>query len=150
MELVLLIGLPATGKTSYCAAELLRSHLRISRDTLGTAYRESSLFAEALRTTTRVVVDNTNVTRAERARFIEPARAAGYAVRGLFFESRIEDARIRNAARDERDRVPGVAIGDKSRWLELPSLDEGFDELWFVRLAADNGFVSERWRDEVR
>jgi predicted kinase len=150
VDLVLLIGIPATGKTSYYASEFLRSHLRISRDMLGTRYRETALFAEALRTQTRVLVDNTNVTRAERARFISPARAAGYTVRGFFLESRREDARARNNARGEHDRVPEVAIGDKSRRLELPSREEGFDELSFVRLDGNGGFVTEAWRDEVR
>jgi hypothetical protein len=95
VDLVVLIGIPATGKTSYYASELLRSHLRVSRDLLGTRHRETALFSEALRTGTRVVVDNTNVTRAERARFIVPARAAGYTVRGFFFESRGDDATAR-------------------------------------------------------
>jgi predicted kinase len=149
VELVLLIGIPATGKTSFYASEFLRSHLRISRDTLGTKYREAALFNEALRTQARVVVDDTNVTRADRARFIVPAKEAGYAVRGYFFESRREDARARNAVRDERDRVPEVAIRDKSSRLELPCLGEGFDELFFVRLDGDRGFVTEEWRDEV-
>ncbi len=149
MDLVLLIGIPATGKTSFYASELMRSHLRISRDTLGTAHREAELFAAAIRTKTRIVIDNTNVTRADRAQFIARARQAGYTVRGFFFESRREDARARNNTRDDRDRVPEVAIGDKSSRLELPSRQEGFDELWFVRLERDGGFVTEAWRDEV-
>jgi predicted kinase len=150
VDLVVFIGIPATGKTSCYAALFLRTHLRISLDSLGTRYREQALFDEALRTGARVVVDNTNVTRAERARYIGPAREAGYAVRGLFFESRGEDARRRNRERDPLDRVPEVAIGDKSARLELPSMDEGFDDLEFVRLVEGGGFARERWRDAVR
>jgi predicted kinase len=150
VDLVLLIGIPATGKTTFCASELGHSHLRISRDVLGTVHREHELFATALRTTTRIVIDDTNVTRADRARFIRPAREAGYTVRGFFFESRRRDALVRNSVRDERDRVPDVAIGDKSNRLELPSREEGFDELWFVRIDASGGFVTEESRDEVR
>jgi hypothetical protein len=26
---------------------------------------------------------------------------------------------------------------------------EGFDEMWFVRLAEPTGFIVEEWRDEV-
>jgi hypothetical protein len=50
VDLVLLIGIPATGKTSYYASEFVGSHLRINRDTLGTRHREAALFTEALRT----------------------------------------------------------------------------------------------------
>ena len=40
MELVLLIGLPATGKTTFAHDVLGASHFRLSRDVLPTLARE--------------------------------------------------------------------------------------------------------------
>jgi hypothetical protein len=34
--------------------------------------------------------------------------------------------------------------------MELPSLDEGFDQLFYVRIEEGGGFVVEEWQDEVR
>jgi hypothetical protein len=33
--------------------------------------------------------------------------------------------------------------------LDLPSRDEGFDELYYVRISEDGQFSVEEWRDEV-
>jgi hypothetical protein len=33
--------------------------------------------------------------------------------------------------------------------LELPSLEEGFDKLYYVRVDGNGGFVVEEWKDEV-
>lgn len=147
MDLILLIGIPATGKSTFARERCFASHVRLNRDLLRTAHREQTLFDACLAVGAPVVIDNTNVTRAERARFIGPAREAGYRVRGFFFESRVRDALVRNAARGRP--VPDAAVLGRSGVLELPSRDEGFDELSFVRLSGSPGFDVEPW-DETR
>lgn len=136
MELVLLIGIPATGKSTFAKERLFATHVRLNRD-------KQVLFDAYLSTRTALVIDNTNVTRAERARFIDPARSAGFRVRGFFFESKVRDALTRNEARGRP--VPDVAVLGRSGELELPSFSEGFDELCFVRLSATDGFDVEAW-----
>lgn len=139
----MLIGIPASGKTTFCLDRFSSSHLRLCRDVLHTRYREDQLFETALRTKTPVVIDNTNVTRAERHRFITPAREEGFTVKGYIFKSDPVGSRKRNAARDDDERVPDVAIGDKANRLEAPSWSEGFDQLFVVALDGQGGFVSE-------
>lgn len=143
MELVLLIGIPATGKSTFAKERFFASHLRVNRDMLKTAHRERVLFDACLSTSTALLVDNTNVTRAERARFIDAARAAGFRVRGFFFESKVRDALARNEARGRP--VPDVAVLGRSKELELPSFSEGFHELFFVRPATTGGFDVANW-----
>lgn len=147
MEVVLLIGIPATGKSTFARERFFATHLRLNRDMLRTEHRERTLFVACLRTATAVVIDNTNVTRAEREAFITPARDAGVRVRGFFFESRVGDALARNELRGRP--VPDVAVLGRAGKLELPSRDEGFEELSFVRLSASGGFIVEPW-DETR
>ena len=45
--------------------------------------------------------------------------------------------------------VPLKAILGAAGRLELPSMEEGFDKLYYVRVDGDGGFVIEEWKDEV-
>jgi hypothetical protein len=42
-----------------------------------------------------------------------------------------------------------AAIMGTDKRLQLPSLDEGFDRLYYVRPTGDGDFVVEEWRDEA-
>lgn len=149
MELVLFMGIQATGKSSFYRDRFFRTHVRLNLDMLKTRHRESLLFAACVEGKARCVVENTNVTREERARYIAPARNAGFRVIGYFFESRVADALERNRHRPEIDRVPDVAILSTSKELELPGRVEGFEELYFVRLNGTNAFSVEEWKNEI-
>ena len=142
-QLVLLIGIQATGKSTFCRERLFDTHVRVNLDMLKTRPREAALVNACLQSKTSFVVDNTNVTRADRARYIPAAREAGFVVCGFFFESRIADATPRNAARQRR--VPEAAIRNASARLEVPQTTEGFDTLQFVRIA-EAGFTVENWK----
>jgi hypothetical protein len=52
--------------------------VRISLDLLRTRERESALVETCLRIQQRFIVNSTNATAAERARYILPSRAAGF------------------------------------------------------------------------
>ena len=95
-------------------------------------------------------MDNTNPTRAERQVYIRAAREAGFRVVGYYFRSRVEDCMRRNEQRPADQRVPPKGILGTAGRMELPSLDEGFDELYYVWIDDDGGFVVEGWRDEDR
>src|SRR5688572_2296816 len=110
MEMVLFIGIQATGKSSFYRERFFRSHVRINLDMLKTRHREDLLLKACIEGKTRFVVENTNVTLEERARYIVSARSAGFRILGYFFESRVTDAVERNRARPESDRVPDVGI----------------------------------------
>jgi hypothetical protein len=69
-DVVLMTGLPGSGKTTFCRERLFPSHLYISLDQLRTRSAEAELFAFALRRRKSCVIDNTNVSALERARYI--------------------------------------------------------------------------------
>lgn len=94
-----------------------------------------------------MAIDNTNPTRADRARYIPAARSAGYRVIGYFLESKLQACLARNAMREGRERVPDVAILGTSKKLMMPAYGEGFDELYFV---ANDGVEMKisKWRTE--
>jgi hypothetical protein len=98
--------------------------VRISLDLLRTRERESALLDTCLRIQQRFVIDNTNVTAAERARYILPSRAAKFRVIGYFFEP---------------DRKATL------KRLEPPRRSEGFDHLYRVWILRPGEFAMEAW-----
>lgn len=85
MEAVLLIGLQASGKSTFYQQRFFNTHVRISLDLLKTRNREKLLMQLCLETQQPFVVDNTNPTKEERQRYLEAARAAGFRVVGYYF-----------------------------------------------------------------
>ena len=140
MEAILLIGMQASGKTSFYQARFARTHLRLSLDMLRTRRREGILLRACLDAGQRFVVDNTNPTRAERARYLAPALAAHFSVVGCYLDVPVALALARNAGRPERERVPEVAIWATAARLQPPALDEGFRALYRVCLGPDGGW----------
>jgi hypothetical protein len=143
MEAVLLIGIQAAGKSTFFEQRLAATHVRISRDVLRTRRREEVLLDACLVARQAFAIDNTNVTAAERQRFIGPAKAAGFRVVGYFFEPDPQGSFARNRARPDATRIPPAGLFGTLKRLERPSPDEGFDELHRVRVAPGGGFTVE-------
>lgn len=101
MELVLFIGIQATGKSTFYKQKLVDTHIRLNLDMLKTRNRESILLDACLKAKQPCVIDNTNSTKLERARYMEAAREYQFAVRGIFFASGIDAALRRNQTRAE-------------------------------------------------
>jgi predicted kinase len=150
MEMVILIGIQATGKSTFFQKRFADTHVRINLDMLKTRHRERRLIETCLEIQQRLVVDNTNPSRADRAAYINVAKQAGFRVSGFYFQSKTSDAINRNATRDQSRRIPEKGILGTSARLELPSLDEGFDELSHVMMDGRGGFEVKEWQDEVR
>ena len=83
----MLCGLQGAGKTTLYRDRWLETHVRISMDLLRTRAREAALLELCLPTRQPFVVDNTNPTVADRARYVEPARAAGFRVVGYLVDA---------------------------------------------------------------
>ncbi len=149
MEMILFIGIQATGKSSFYHERFYHSHVRINGDMLKTRHREELLINACLEGKTPFVVDKMNLSRADRANYIGRAKAAGFRVVGYFFESQMAAALERNARRDLRERIPDVGVRGASASLQRPSRDEGFHQLFFVRMDEQVGFVVEDWKDEI-
>jgi predicted kinase len=149
MEVLIFVGIQASGKSSFYRERFFTTHLRISLDLLRTRHRERTLLAWCLQHGQRFVVDNTNPTAEERAAYIAPARAAGFRVVGYAFAVDVPASITRNAARPVGEQVPVPAIGGTKKRLAWPQRDEGFDALHYVRIAPAGGFLIEEWRDAV-
>jgi predicted kinase len=138
VECVILIGLPASGKSTFFRERFAATHDHVSKDLLRNnrqpQRRQDQLIAASLASGRSVVVDNTNPSAAVRAPVIALARKHGAEVVGYFFATEAGDALRRNRARDGRERVPDVAIFTARKRLEPPTMTEGFDRLFSVRM----------------
>ena len=144
---VIMIGLQASGKSTYYQQHYAQTHAHINLDRLHTRNKERQLLLEFIEKGLPFAVDNTNPTAQDRARYILPAKQAGYRIVGLFFRSRVTECIARNEGRSGKAKVPAAAIAATSGRLELPNISEGFDELYYVSMT-DDGFAAERWNEE--
>ena len=138
MECVILIGLPASGKSTFFRERFAGTHDHVSKDLLRNnrrpQRRQEQLIAESLASGRSVVVDNTNPSVAVRAPLIAIARKHRAHVLGYFFLTEAGDALRRNRARQGPERVPDVAIFTVRKRLEPPTTSEGFDRLFTVKM----------------
>ncbi len=147
MEAIIFVGLQASGKSSFYKERLFDTHIRINLDMLRTRHRERLLLQFCIETRQPFVVDNTNPTQRDRARYIAAAKAASFRVAGYYFQSNIGDRVVRNNAREGARRIPPVGIYATAKKLQLPSFTEGFDVLYYVRMDGTGGFTVEEWAE---
>jgi len=140
-ELVILIGLPGAGKTTFYRTRFASTHVHVSKDLMRNRrdrqQRLLALIDEALVAGRSVVVDNVNATVADRAALIQAARRRGAAVVGYAVDTDIEECSRRNRGRVGRERVPEVAIRAAAKRFQRPTPAEGFDRLERVQAEAD-------------
>lgn len=141
---MILVGLPGAGKSTFGRARF-PSHDPISKDAFPNArsrqVRQDALLRAALSAGRDVIVDNTNVSPAERAAIIAIAREHGARIVGYYVEASAREAIARNEKREGRAKVPKVAIFACAKRLVPPALGEGFDELHTVRAVEGGGFA---------
>lgn len=142
-QLVILIGVQASGKSSFYLDIFFNTHIRINLDMLKTRHREKLIFDACLAAKQSVVIDNTNPTRQDRERYIAPAKSHAFSISGYYMMTSLEDCLERNRTRSDDLSVAEPAIGATWKKMEKPRLDEGFDDLYVVR--SDQGdFVVEK------
>lgn len=133
LELVILVGLQASGKSTYYRANLADTHVHVSKDLMPNARsrdaKQIAIIEEALREGRSVAVDNTNPTPAVRAPLIALGRRHGARLIACYFETNVKDSVSRNRKREGKARVPDVAIFTTAKKLVPPAFAEGFDEV---------------------
>lgn len=148
MEAVIFCGIQATGKTTFFKEQFFKTHLRISLDQLNTRNKEMKFIETCILTFQPFVIDNTNPTKKDRAKYIAIAKANKFKVIGYYFQSKLADALARNNQRTGKEKIPEIGIAGTYKRLSLPSFDEGFDELYYVTIE-DNTFTIKEWSDEI-
>ncbi|MBE0337171.1 AAA family ATPase [Paenibacillus sp. 23TSA30-6] len=132
MECVIFIGIQASGKSTFYKEYFFKTHIRINLDMLKTRNRENIYLQASIETIQRFVVDNTNPTAEERKKYIAISKNKGFKIIGYYFEPDFAKSIKRNEERTGKEHIPEIGIKSVMSKLEVPSYEEGFDELYSV------------------
>ncbi|KAJ1967964.1 DNA kinase/phosphatase Pnk1 [Dispira parvispora] len=165
-ELVLLVGCPASGKTTLVKNIFIPAgYVHINQDTLKTRTKCLAVCREALTKRQSVVVDNTNADRTTRKFYLSLAQELGYPARCIHLQTNRAVAEhnnwyrahssldqdefiVRNALPDHPDLpkvsyphiIPTIAYNTYNSRFETPSTDEGFTEVLQVPFTLDTAW----------
>ncbi len=135
MEIIVLTGIPAAGKSTLTQRIQCSGHVRVNLDSLnGNRNREDELIAECLKAGRSFVVDNTNTTVERRKKYIDIAKKHGIKVISYYIECDAKTAIERDKLREKK--VGRIAIYTMAKYYVRPSKSEGFDE---VHRVVNNG-----------
>jgi predicted kinase len=151
MEVVVLVGLPAAGKSSFFRERFAGTHRHVSKDLFPSARRPAKTQDRQLRAALEegqnVVIDNTNASPEERAPILEAAKEYGAKTVAYVFPAKVDVCRERNAKREGKACIPVVGIYATAKRMRFPTPEEGFDEQYRVDLVED-GFEVRPWGEE--
>ncbi|ADO57662.1 AAA family ATPase [Paenibacillus polymyxa] len=143
MECVIFIGIQASGKSTFYKERFFKTHMRINLDMLKTRNRENMYLQTSIETMQRFVVDNTNPTVEERKKYIDACKNKGFKIIGYYFEPDYAESIKRNEQRTGKEYIPEIGIKSVMSKLEVPSYEEGFDEIYSV-ISSEGTFRIEK------
>lgn len=147
-EVVFLIGIPTSGKSTFSSQSKYKDYVRVSSDDIlqevakqkkqsyNTVFRSNIRFAqiamikvlrEAIKNGRSIIWDQTNLTKEERReklKYIPPY----YKKTAVYFVITLETALQRNTQRPGKV-IPPEVLERMINEYELPSLKEGFDQV---------------------
>lgn len=145
-ELVLFVGIPGCGKTTFWKRKVLKPHFfRLSlddyrkavcgQDYLGSFEPVVKMWADTTRSYlfhqgVNILVDATSLTREIRKPWLDAANSHGYEVKCVWFKTPLRSCLRNNAKRDRY--VPVDVIRDMHTRLEKPLIREGFKSIMQV------------------
>jgi predicted kinase len=151
MEVVIFIGLQATGKSTFYRQYFATTHELISKDLMsrrGKENRQVQAIDIALAANKSIVIDNTNPRAIDRTNIINQSRNYQVKIIGYYFASKVSESLERNSKRTGKALVPDVGIFSTAKLLVKPEYTEGFDELFYVQIGTETEFIITPWRKE--
>eukprot|EP00127_Corallochytrium_limacisporum_P005608 Clim_evm7s209 gene=Clim_evmTU7s209 len=140
-EMVLLVGLPGSGKSTMAKEHFeANGYVRVNNDTLKSIPKCKDAANAALKGGKSCVIDNTNVSRDHRGRFIAIAKEHGVSVRCIVIKAERKQCMHNNNFRElintdptsgksTYERVPNMVFYGMAKSWEDPNKSEGIDQI---------------------
>lgn len=144
--MIIIMGLQASGKSTFCR-RYLSDFEYISLDVLHTRNNEKNALISCIENQKSFLIDNTNPSVDDRKKYFDFVQGKGYKIIGYYMKSVLAECLERNEKRTGKQKIPRCAVASTSKKIELPSYDEGFDELYYVTIK-DNDFEIMKWKED--
>jgi bifunctional polynucleotide phosphatase/kinase len=126
-ELVLLVGLPACGKSTI-TQKYYSNYRKINMDTIKNKKKMMDMFTDYINHGYQIIVDNTNTKKEQRKQFIDIAKENKYTVKIILQDIPFEICNHLNNYRVEQVNASKIAIvtyRTMLKYFEEPTEDEG-------------------------
>ncbi|KAL5106873.1 hypothetical protein TcWFU_005631 [Taenia crassiceps] len=147
--LILMVGYPASGKSTFCNNHL--SHLGytiISRDILKDMKKCVARCEQLLKAGSSVVVDNTNMTAASREPFLKTAKSLGLPAYACVMQTGLDHCRhnemFRQLTVKNHSKISSIVFNQMKKNYQPPTKNEGFEESFDVPFVPDLASDAER------
>jgi predicted kinase len=154
MEIIILMGLQASGKSTFYRTHFAATHEHVSKDLLlqsknkNKNQKQEERIEGAFQEQCSVVVDNTNATIQDRLPLIDLGRRYNATIIGYYFQPDVLSSRQRNMQRTGKAQVPEKVIFITAHKFEIPTYAEGFDTLYYMRIGEDSTTEKPVWEIE--
>ncbi len=139
---VIFVGTNTSAKEEFFSRYFSDAYILILLSELATRQRERSVLRQCFRHGESFVVDNANLTKSDRARYIMDAKDKGYRIICYYFnfDEHIEDEL--DVPIPDRDLLR--AYTKMKTKAQFPEYSEGFDEMYTVTPLKSGEFKTER------
>ncbi|CAG5117594.1 unnamed protein product [Candidula unifasciata] len=132
-ETIILVGFPASGKSHFATNVMAsKGYKVVNRDSLG-SWKKCVKHAQEALVNSSVVIDNTNLTKDERSRYVMCAKKAGVPCRCFVFTTTVEhcrhNERFRQMITKSHEKINEMIFNQIKKKYEEPSMTEGFTEI---------------------
>jgi len=135
-EMIIFIGPPPSGKTTFYKNHLASDYVHISNHEFQTKAKSMKAAEAAMKEGKSVVIDCTNPQKEKRKEYLDLAKKYGYKTRAFLFNvdlhlsKHLNELRVYNQHREHHsESVAKVTVMTYFKNYEEPTLDEGFDSV---------------------
>ena len=136
-EVILLVGPAATGKSLVAKKFEDHGYHRVNQDNLKTIEKCLEVAEDYLRNSQSICIDNTNITRSIRSRWINLAKAMNIKIKCVYMKTEKKIAMVLRELRlidqttkeEDKRKIETVVMNTHFKQLEIPSMSEGFDNI---------------------